>query len=189
MSFGFLKSGKFLLTAGLLLVLAQGLLELPELQDYFFPKKYLEFNLDLAKLEFWKIEKNLESLKARVSYLQWFLAHRSPEDNISKDWLLRFPFSESLRWLSPKIFWHLNIYALKRTRIGLERKLKYLNALINDIKINTKSKLSHNNADYLTDSSGVNISQIIQNFDQLWASYNQELKTLTPKSILLENLD
>lgn len=187
MSLNSFNSGKFLLTAGLLLVLAQGLWQLPELQDYLFPEKHLELNIRTAKLELLKTEKNLILLNKRVSYLQWFLAHNGPEQQISINRMLLFPFSEPLRCLSPKIFWHFNIFMAKQRQVGLERNLKYQDALLKNIKLNIESVLLHNNSETFSKKyPEFNMLQQIQKFQQQWSLYNNELKSLIEQLSWLE---
>jgi hypothetical protein len=186
MSLNFLKSGQFLITVGLLLVLAQGLWQLSEFQDYFFPEKHLELNIRLAKLEFRKIKNNLTLLEQRLSYLKWSLDN-GPEQQISMDRILLFPFAEPLRRLSPKFFWHFNIYMAKQKQVGLERKLKYQDALLNKIDSTIELEILNNNSKtFLKMSQRFDISQKMQKFRQQWLLYNNELKPLINQLASLE---
>ena len=73
----------------------------------------------------------MTSLRERLDYLKWFLAHNGPKQKVSADRLLSFPFSESIRSLSPRYFWRSNIYLAQKSRVSVERKLKYLDAFLN----------------------------------------------------------
>jgi hypothetical protein len=142
MSVKSIKLGKFLLTAGLLVILAQGLWQLPDLQDYFSPDKHWELDLLTLNNEYYKIEDGLTSFRLRVDYLKWFIAHRGPAQQVSMDWMLYFPFSESIRSFSPKFLWNLNIYLALKKQVQLQRKLKYIDALIKYIQLHNKQKFS-----------------------------------------------
>ncbi|MCX5888630.1 MAG: hypothetical protein NTY36_04170, partial [Deltaproteobacteria bacterium] len=79
MSLNSLTVKKLLLTAGLLIVLGQGLWQLPELQDYFSPVDNEEFIFQQADKECSRIKDDLRTLNERVDYLQWFQAHNGPD--------------------------------------------------------------------------------------------------------------
>jgi hypothetical protein len=160
------KIGRFLLTAGLLVVLAQGLWQLPDLQDYISPDNHWELDLLTLNNESYKIEDGLTSLRLRVDYLKWFLEHRGPAQRVSMDWMLHFPFSESIRSFFPKFFWNLNIYLAFKNQVQLQRKLKYIDALVQYIKLNKKQKLSPNLNDILLN---------YDKFQRLFITYHSEL--------------
>ena len=179
---------KFLLTAGLLLVLCQGLWQLPELQDYLFPVENVELILSQASKESPIIEDDLIMLRARVDYLKWFQAHNGPDQKFSADRLLSFPISECIRPLAPRYFWHLNINLAHKTRLQAERKLRYLDALLKNIDGDFRVGSSHaspaNPAKTAAESSS--IKQIKQFQDQC-IGYNAKLKELTNRLAWLEN--
>src|SRR5665648_9901 len=106
MSLNSLTVKKLLLTAGLLAVLGQGLWQLPELQDYLFPIDHQKSILQQARKECLRIKNDLRTLDERVAYLTWFQAHDGPDQKVSADRLRAFPFSESIRTLAPRYFWH-----------------------------------------------------------------------------------
>ena len=76
---------KLLLTAGLLIVLGQGLWQLPELQDYFSPLRAWESIFIRTSKESLRIKGDLITLNKRVDYLTWFQAHNGPDQKISGD--------------------------------------------------------------------------------------------------------
>jgi hypothetical protein len=185
-----LKAGKFFLIAGLLLVLAQGLWDFPGLQDYLFPGEQMEANLQVVSEECGKIEAGLTSLKSRMDYLNWFLVHRGTVQKVSLDRMLAFPFSESIRPLSPGYFWHGNIYLAQKARVNMERKIKYLGAFLKYLDANMRLCLSHQDTDKRPPQSGeVNRLQQIQEFQRQLGGYDARLKELRERLTWLENND
>lgn len=142
MSVKSIKLGKFLLTAGLLVTLAQGLWQLPDLQDYLSPDTHWESDLLSVHNESWKIVKKLTLLRIRVDYLKWLLSHRDTPQPVSMDWMVHFPFSECIRSFSPKFFWNLNIYLAYKDKVQLQRKLKYIDTLVKYIQLHNKQNFS-----------------------------------------------
>ena len=190
MSINSLKTGKFLLTAGLLLVLAQGLWQLPDLQDYLSPGRHVDANLQVVAVECEKIAAGLTALRSRVDYLNWFLAHRGAVQKVSADRLLAFPFSESIRLLAPGYFWHSNIYLAKKNRVMVERKLKYLGAFLKNLDSKTRLHPSHQDTDKLSPPPGeVNRLKQIQKFQQQLREYDAKLEELSEQLAWLENND
>ena len=178
MSVNSIKLGKFLLTAGLLVILAQGLWQLPDLQDYFSPDKHWESDLLSVHNESWKIANKLTSLRLRIDYLKWLLAHRDTPQSVSMDWMVHFPFSEGIRPFSPKFLWNLNIYLAYKDRVQLQRKLKYIDALVKYIQLHNKQKFS------------VYLNEILLNkdeFNRLFIIYNSELIKLDEQLKELRN--
>jgi hypothetical protein len=172
MSFKSTKIGGVLFSAGLLLVLLQGLWQLPDLQDYFFPDKYWELKIESANKEDWHVENGLLSLKLRVGYLEWCRAHIDHPQNFSMEWMVHFPISECIRFISPNFAWNINIYIANKTRVGVERKLKNLLALFNIIQLRKNQSLL-----LTTDNSWLNDDQ----FDRRFKQYNIQLNDLKNK--------
>lgn len=170
MSVKSLKIGRFLLTAGLIVVLVQGLWQLPDLQDYFFPDSYWELKVQSIGRESWHIQNDLISLRLRIGYLEWFLSQRDSLQSVSVKWMLHFPFSEFIRIDSPKFFWNLNIYLAYQTKVQIQRKLKNLYALFNNIPLNKKQEFIVNKENKLLDE---------KEFEKQCATYNNELNKLT----------
>ena len=180
MSLNFLKSGRFLLTAGLLAVLAQGLWEFPSLQDYFFPDQQLTSKLQSARKEGDKIEGDLTALRERVDYLKWFLAHNGPDQKFSAHRMLALPFSEPLRCLSPGYSWDFNVYLAKQTQVRLQNKLKLLGALLQDIDLSLRPRSPQpNTAIRPKNPARLSLFAQIQAFQEQWLVYNAKLNKLT----------
>jgi hypothetical protein len=163
------KLGKFLLTAGLLVILAQGLWQLPAIQDHFFPGNQWELDLMYIHNESWKIKNRLTALKLRLDYLNWLLVHRETPQAFSMDWMVDFPFSESIRLLSPKFICNFNIFLAHRDRSQIQRKLTYIDALVNYIQLHKIQTFS------------VYLNEILLNKDEFqreFAIYNREITKL-----------
>jgi hypothetical protein len=171
-----LKNGRFLLTAGLLVVLVQGLWTLPDLQDYFFPDNYWELKVQSIGRESCHIKNDLNSLRLRVGYLEWVLSDKDAPQSVSMKWMVHFPFSECMRIDFPKFFWNLNIYLAYQTKVKIQRKLKNLDALFNNIPFNKKQQFLRNYNDILLNDD---------EFEKKMCSINDELDTLKNK---LDNL-
>ena len=190
MSINSLKARKYLLTAGLLLVLAHGLWQIPDLQDYLFPDHQLTSKLRSAGIEGYKIENDLISLRSRMDYLNWFLAQHGAVPKVSVDRWLAFPFSESIRPLAPRYVWHINMYLVKKNRVKVQRKIKYLGAFLKDLDSKTRLHLSHQNTDKLSPpSGGLNYLQQIQKFQRQLVGYDAKLEELSKQLTCIENND
>jgi hypothetical protein len=161
-----LRLRKFLLTAGLLAVLLQGLWRLPVFQDYFFTDNYWESKLEAVNNEDRLIRNGLKDLKLRIVYLTWCLAHKTSHQGITADWMLHFPFSESIRSFSPRFAWHINVYLASKTKVQVQRDLKNLDALVRSIPVNIKEKFYHEYNNKLLNDNG---------FIQRFTAYNNQL--------------
>jgi hypothetical protein len=184
MSLNSLTAKKLLLTAGLLLVLGQGLWKLPELQDYLFPAESAELILKRTSKECLRIKDDLRTLNERIDYLKWFQAHNGPDQKISSDRLRAFPFSEAIRPLAPRYFWHTNIRLAHQTRVKIERKLQYLNGLLKNIEENSPMHPDRDSPAKTAALSG-SMKHIQQLKDQCM-DYNSKLMGLTMQLTWLE---
>jgi hypothetical protein len=179
---------KLLLTAGLLIVLGQGLWQLPELQDYLFPVDHVKLNLSRASRELPRIEEDLSTLSKRLDYLKWFQAHNGPYQKISAERLHAFPFSECIRSLAPRFFWDTNIRLAHQNRLRVERKLQYLESLIRNMDENSPVHPSHDSPEIPPKPGPVsNFTKQIQQFQNQWIDYNAKLIELTKQLAWLEN--
>jgi hypothetical protein len=188
MPFNSWKIGKFLLTAGLLAVLVQGLWQFPELQDYLFPNHQLASDLHSSRRESRKIEEDLVRLAERVDYLKWFLAHNGADQKFSINRMLSFPFSECIRVLSPNFFWKVNTYLAQKTRVKEERRLRYLDALLNKIDLQLRQPSCPNSTAILPKNpAALRALQEIEAFRQQWSFYNVKLNKLIEQLISVES--
>jgi len=180
MSLNSLTVKKFLLTAGLLLVLGQGLWQLPELQDYLCPVENVELILKQASKECPLIEGDLITLTKRLDYLKWFQAHNGPDQKISAARLLSFPFSECIRPLAPRFFWHTNIILAHKNRMKVERRLRYLDPLLKGINGDFRVRTPHASPATPAETAAVSRSiKQIKRFQDQCTDYNAELMELT----------
>ena len=190
MSLNSLTVKKFLLTAGLLIVLGQGLWQFPDLQDYLFPVENVELFLSRANNECPIIEGDLRTLSDRVDYLKWFQTHNGPDQKVSADRLLFFPFSECIRPLAPKYFWHINMFLANKTRVKVERKLRYLDGLRKNIDKDSALHLSHDNPAIPATTVAVSSSmKQIKQFQDQCIHYKAKLMELTKQLAWLENIE
>jgi hypothetical protein len=179
---------KYLLAAGLLLVLGQGLWQLPELQDRSSPAHNLEFILSRASKELPLIKEDLIMLNERVDFLQWFQVHDGPDQKVSPNRLLFFPFLESIRSLAPKYFWDINLYLAHKTRVRVERRLGQLAPWLKSLDGNSGVCSSYASPEILGKPFALSISmKQIKQFQDQWIDYNAKLIDLTKLLNLLSN--
>jgi hypothetical protein len=187
MSLNSLTVKKFLVTAGLLIVLAQGLWQLPELQDYLSPVDNEEFIFRQARKECSRIKDDLRTLNQRVDYLTWFQAHNGPDQKISADRLRAFPFSETIRPLAPRYFWHTNIRLAHKNRLRVERKLLFLRGLLKNMDKNPSAHPSQAGPAIPAKTAAVSSSmKQIQHFQDQYTNYTAQLTELTKQLAWLE---
>ena len=188
MSLNSLTVKKYLLIAGLLIVLGQGLWQLPELQDYLSPAESVESILNRTSRECLRIKGDLRTLNKRVDYLTWFQAHNGPDQKVSADRLLAFPFSECIRSLAPRFFWHTNIRLAHKNRLRVERKLQYLEGLLKNLDTNPPVHPAQAGPAIPAKTAAVSgsMKQIKQFQDQL-IEYNAKLEELTKQLARLED--
>lgn len=183
MSLKFFKAWKFLLPAGLLLVLVQGLLQVPELQDYLFPGKYFQSELQATENKCLDVEEDLISYRERVATLEGLLASKSPDRKASAARMLLSPWSEGMRYLSPGLVWKVDLYLAQRTRVKVERNLRYIGYMLRNLEM-IKPALAQNNAEQvlLNPADGDPIQEIHAR-SQI---YMREIKNLSKKLTRLE---
>lgn len=191
MSLNSLTVKKYLLTAGLLIVLGQGLWQLSELQDYLFPIKNEESILLRSNKECRHLEEDLIAFNKRLDYLKWFQAHDGPNQKISADRLLSFPFPEAIRTLAPKYFWDTNIRLAHKNRLKVERKLRYLEGLLKNIDENWPVHSSQASPEIPAKTAKVsNSMKQIKQFQERWIIiYRSKLMELTKQLAELEDND
>jgi hypothetical protein len=178
---------KFLLIAGLLIVMGQGLWQLPELQDYLFPLKNEELILQQLDKECRRMEVDLIAFNKRLDYLKWFQAHNGPDQKISADRLFAFPFSESIRTMAPRFFWNINIRLTQKIRLKVERKLRYIESLLKNSDYNSPVHSSHASPVIPAKPESVSRStKEIQQFQAKCMQYNAKLVKLTKELAWLE---
>ena len=127
-------------------------------------------------------------MNERLDYLTWFQAHNGPEQKISADRLRAFPFSESIRPLAPRFFWHTNIRLAHQNRLRVERKLRYLEGLLKNIDLNAPVHPSQAGPEIPAKTAAVSDSmKQIQQLQDQCIHYNGKLMDLTKRLDWLEN--
>jgi hypothetical protein len=188
MSLNSLTVKKLLLIAGLLIVLGQGIWQLPELQDYLHPVDNEKVIFQQASKVCPQIKDDLRTLNERVDYLTWFQAQNGPDQKISTDRLRAFPFSEAIRPLAPRYFWDTNIRLAHQNRLRVERKLRYLESLIKSIDANPPVHPSQAGPAIPAETPAVSGSmKQFQQFQDLCIHYNAKLIELTKQLARLED--
>ncbi|MBU4231334.1 MAG: hypothetical protein KKD99_10120 [Proteobacteria bacterium] len=127
-------------------------------------------------------------LNARIDYLTWFQAHNGPDQKVSADRLLAFPFSEAIRPLAPRYFWHINIYLAHKNRAKVERKLRHLDALFKNINGDFRVGSAHDSPAIPAKTAAVSSSmKQIKQFQDQCIHYNAKLIELTKQLAWLED--
>lgn len=182
---------KFLLTAGLLLVLGQGLWQLPELQDYLFPDTNVKLMLDFARKDCQKVEANLIMLNKRIEYLKWIQAHNDPDQKVSAGPPSAFRFSEFFRPLAPKYFWHMNVFLAHKNRTRVESILRHLDVSFKSL-VGEDFRVGSSQAIPAIPAKTAAVSKSmkqIQQFQNQCIEYKPKLTELTKQLTWLENND
>jgi hypothetical protein len=188
MSLNSLTVKKVLLTAGLLLVLGQGLWQLPELQDYLYPVDNEKSMLRQVSKECSRIQEDLGTLKARVDYLKWFQTHNGPDQAVSAEWLRAFPFSEAVRSLAPRYFWQTNIRLAHKNRLRVERTLQYLQGLLDNMGPNPPTHSPQAGPAFQPKTASLSVSmKQIKSFQDQYKQYNAKLTKLSQELARLEH--
>ncbi|HLD48164.1 MAG TPA: hypothetical protein VJA64_10080 [Desulfobaccales bacterium] len=188
MAFNSVTVKKLLLIAGLLIVLGQGLWQLPELQDHLFPVDHLELIISRARKVCSFNEGDLIAFEERLDYLTWFQAHDDPDQKVSTKWLRAFPFSETIRSLTTGFFWQLNIRLAHKSRMKVERRLRYLEPLLKSAAGDFRVGSAHDSLAIAPKPTLMDRSaKQIQQFEDQCMLYDSRLIELTKKLALIEN--
>jgi hypothetical protein len=170
---------KLLLAAGLLLVCVQGLLQLYEVQNFFFPNKYYEIKLNLIKKESAKISQGLTSLQNQLNMLTRLQELRAQRDLAPSSRALSDFSSPQPAVGAPcnsDSSWQAAIHAAKKKQVYVARKLKYLRLILQSMHRGLEAKLSNIGPGASVRKSGVEETlRQIQEIQALWQSYNDNL--------------
>jgi hypothetical protein len=137
--------GPLLLAAGLLLVFVQGLLHVPEVQDFFFPYKYLVLRLNLIKKEHDKIGQGLTTLQDQLTVLAMAEQARGKSDPVSSSQPLSAtpsPLPAADACGPPDSVWQAEILAAKKKRAHMTRKLNHIRLILQSLQRNLEARLS-----------------------------------------------
>jgi len=141
--------GKLLLASGLLLVFVQGVLQLHEVQNFFFPGRYYALKLNLIRKEYSKIDGGLSSLQAQLGRLTR-LQEQQAQHNL-------IPLRPSLPNSSspppadgdrfnPDSSWQSMFHAAKKKLVFVARKLNYIDLILKALHRDLEAQLSDNGA-------------------------------------------
>ncbi len=137
--------GRLLLAAGLLLVFVQGLLQLYEVQNFFFPGKYQAAKLDLINREYLKIDRGLASLQNQLTTLTLMKKNRGNPAPASPSRPSRAvpspPLAADAR-CSPDSSWQAALHAAKKKRVYAARKLNHIGLILPSMQQDLEAQLS-----------------------------------------------
>ena len=170
---------KLLLAAGLLLVCVQGLFQLYEVQNFFFPDKYYEIKLNLIRKEYAKIGQGLPSLQDQLNILTMLQELRAqpcfaPSSRPLSDSFSPLP-AVGARCYSDSS-WQAAIHAAKKKQVYVARKLNYLRLILQSMQRDLEAKLTDIAPGSSVRKSGVEETlQQIREIQALWQTYNANL--------------
>jgi hypothetical protein len=181
--------GKLLLAAGLLLVSAQGLLQLYDVQEFFFPGRYYAVKLNLINVECSKIDKGLISLQVQLDNLAQLQKQQAQRYLILARPSLADPSSlpSAVGPRNPESSWPVMIHAAKKKRVYVARKLRYIDAILRSMQPALESQLSENGSRPSARKVALEKTlQQIQKVRDLWLTYNDDFQNLSEKLEKLE---
>lgn len=179
------KWGRLLLAAGLLLVFVQGLLQLYEVQNFFFPGRYQAAKLNLIKKEYRKIDQGLTSLQNQLTTLMMMQKARANSDSVSPSRPLPAvpspPLAADAR-CSPDSSWQAALHAAKKKRVYAARKLNHLGLILQSMQQDLEVQLSTLGPDPSARKSRMEKTlQQIRESRALWQTYDGNLNDLSIK--------
>lgn len=119
--------GGLLLSGGLLLVLAQGVIRLPEVEGRLFPEKRWEAKLSLVQGECHKVASNLETLSLTLLALNPDLALRLSSGVLPNSWTQgRLQLPDLLGYLFPELSRERKLRLAKKASNNATIKLRYI---------------------------------------------------------------
>jgi hypothetical protein len=174
---------KLLLTIGLLLVFVQGLSQLYDVQNFFFPGRYYEIELNLVKGEYVKINKSLQSLTADIDKLKVLRENRDHLQTQPPDRKLSnppsSPDSDRVRVIQ-ELSWQSTLQDAKKARVYVARKLPLIDAQLKCLHRALERQLSENGSASLTNKPETKkLLQRVQEDQACWRTYCNQLDDLT----------
>jgi len=179
---------KILLLGGLLLILAQGLLRVPEVGGRLFPRMFWEQKLHLTQQECLRVEKRLEYIGATLEEINGAREPGQPGGTtgpfegllvLAQGWA---HLPEIWGRLVPKMSDETKLRLAQKECIKTERSLKYINATMEALNRALDLKLSQGAAGSLPAGSDLiqarDLTQAIRR--RCWG-YRQELKDFLKK--------
>ncbi len=181
--------GKLLLAAGLLLVFVMGAMQLYEVQNFFFPGKYHASKLNLISKEYFKIHQGLVALQAQIDHLSR-LQKQPGQTNLVPAGRSAVkgaaPFPDDNARFSPGPSWPTLIYAAKKKRVYVARKLIYLDVILKSMHRSLEAQLSDRGRASTRKSEIEKTLQQIRKDRARWRIYHDRLNDLSQKLEKLE---
>ena len=177
--------GRLLLAAGLLLVFVQGLLQLHEVQNFFFPNKYQAIKLDLISKEYPKIDQALTSLRDQLTILTMMQKARAKPDPVPSTRPLSaspspLPAADARGY--PDSAWQAAIHAAKKKRVYAARKLNHLRLILQSMQQDLEVKLTGSGSESSARKPEMEKTlQQIRESRALWQTYDDNLNDLSIK--------
>jgi len=177
--------GKLLLASGLLLVFVQGVLQLHEVQNFFFPGRYYALKLNLIRKEYSKIDGGLSSLQAQLGRLTR-LQEQQARHNLFP---LRLSLSNSSSppsadgdRFNPDSSWQSMFHAAQKKRVYVARKLHYIDLILKAMHRDLEAQSSGNGSASPTKKAGMEKTlQQIRGSQALGRTFHDNLKNLSEK--------
>lgn len=184
-----MKSKKLLLSLGLLLVFFNGLIRLPAIEDYLFPEDLFKTRLLLAMKTCNTLDNGLAQLSEELDDIEWLAEKNFHNKTIPGLYEPPSKFSQICGEFFPKYCWDTELFLAKIRCVDVQRKLKYLHALLDFLSLISDNHLVQSNNNNLINQS----SQPYYNSYQLnlikakLTDYENEIKVFSNKLMLLEN--
>jgi hypothetical protein len=170
---------KLLLAAGLLLTSVLGLMQLPEVQNFFFPGRYHEIKLRLIKKEYAKVNQGLASLHDQLGILtklqaRWGQPDLAPSSRPLSGPTSLLPAPGPMGQADPS--WQAAIHAAKKKQVYVARKLNHLRLILESMQRDLEAELSGIGPGVTERKSAINeFLQQSQKIQALWQTYHDNL--------------
>ena len=179
---------KVLLASGLMLVLVQGLVRLPEVRGRLFPGLFWEQKLRLAQKESLKVERRLRYIGAILEELDetfdqdGFQITPGPfkELLVLAQWWVNLP--ELWGRLLPKMTYETKLRLAQKECIDTERSLKHINAIVEALNRALEHRVPQGAASSMPTASGLGQARdLTQAISQRCWEYRHQLQGLLQK--------
>ncbi len=179
---------KVLLVGGLLLVLAQGLVRVPEVGGRLFPGMFWELKLRLTQQECLRVERRLNYIGATLEEINGPKEPGHPpgttgpfgEMLVLAQWWVNLP--ELWGRLLPKMTYETKLRLAQKECIDTERSLKHINAIVEALNRGLDPEVPQGAAGSLPTASGLSQARdLTQAIRQRCWEHRQELQNLLQK--------
>jgi hypothetical protein len=177
--------GPLLLTAALLLVFFQGLLQLYAVQNFFFPGQYQANKLKLINKELVKIGKRLTSLQNQITILTELQPSPPQPDPVASSRALAaspLPLPAAGVYCSPDSAWQEALHTAKKKRVYAARKLNHLRLILKSMQLDLEAKLAKPGSGSVARTGEMELTlQQIRETRGLWRTCDDKLQDLSIK--------